>query len=99
MQDELNEIRRIEISCDSKVKYDSKEKAEQAYKSYVINMKRDVRGRKTNKINHKQRPYKCDIRRCQQVFQRATLQQTTTRITCDSYCMCIRTEQLCHCHI
>ena len=61
MQDELNEIRITDISCTSKVRYDSKEKAMQSYKSYVNTMKRNVRGRRINKNNHKQRPYKCDI--------------------------------------
>jgi len=61
MQDELNEIRRIDMSCTSKARYDSKEKAAQAYKSYVNSMKRNVRGRKIYKNNHEQRPYKCDI--------------------------------------
>ena len=61
MQDELDEIRITDKSCTTKVKYDSKERAAQAYKSYVNNMKRNVRGRRINKNNHKQRPYKCDI--------------------------------------
>jgi len=61
MIDALKELRISEKSCESKVRYDSKEKAENSYKNYVKNMKRNVRGRKIDKNNHKQRPYKCDI--------------------------------------
>ena len=61
MQNELDYLNKVENSCSSKARYDSKEKAVNAYNTYVKNMKRNLRGKKTNKINHKQRPYKCEI--------------------------------------
>ncbi|MCL2083260.1 MAG: hypothetical protein FWH04_08530 [Oscillospiraceae bacterium] len=50
--------RMIEKSCVNKVRYHTRESAEQAYRHYKANMPRK-RGRRVQKIKHEQRPYKC----------------------------------------
>ena len=54
-------LNKDEEKCLNKVRYDTKEKAIMAYQkyTYLAGMKRS-RGRRVNKIKHKQRPYKCE---------------------------------------
>ena len=55
----MNDITKYEDhSCLNKVRYKTRERAEQAYKSYIKNMQRN-RGRRVKKLKHKQYPYKC----------------------------------------